>query len=155
MADFVCYNFNLMRRFCLFFGFIAVFLCLFLTRISYAEVSLEIVNFYPEEDIRQNVPFEIVFRISNTGEEAINPFAEVTLSGEVYTDDGESVLRLVDKKYRVYNLWPGETSGKLWFYVGALERKGIYKLKLRVNAYNLIKNKNLSNKKLEIPIYVK
>ena len=119
---------------------------------SGANVDVEFIEFIPSR-LSAGVPFEFIFRCRNTGNEPINPFAEVTLSGGVYDSDDKQILNAQDKKYRLYNFFPGDKSGRLRFYIGSLQ-KGSYMLKLNINAYSRTKQVNISNSTYSMPITV-
>ena len=116
-------------------------------------ISLNFVEFYPPE-VRADVPFEIIFKLANTGTQPATPYAEVTLSGEVLNEKGAQVLKPVDKKYNIYNFWPGDRSGKQRYYIGPLP-SGEYKLRVDVNAFIRVKNVVVSNETFEMTIIVK
>ena len=118
-----------------------------------AEISAFFIEFYPAARLQSEVPFEVIFKLRNTGEKPVNPYAEVTLSGSVYNEKDEAILRVTDKRYRAYNLWPGDETGRLRLYIGAL-KNGIYSLKIDVNAFNRGSNMNISNKPFELTLFI-
>jgi len=118
-----------------------------------AKITLQFIEFFPVNNLQNEVPFEIIFKLKNTGGTPINPYAEVTLSGQVVDKKGEAVFRVVDKKYRVYNFWPGDQSGRLRFYVGSLT-PGAYTIKLNINTFDRGKGVNISNEPFTMPITV-
>ncbi len=117
-----------------------------------SRVSVDFEEFIPSE-LQQGVPFELIFKLKNTGDEPITPYAEVTIYGKVYNGDGDSVLRVLDKKFRIYNFWPGDQSARQRLYIGSLE-KGSYTLRLNINTYNRVKGMNVSQETLEMPLDV-
>jgi len=116
------------------------------------KVSLIFVQFYPEK-LSPSVSFEVYFVLRNTGSKAITPSAEVTVSGEVLDQKENIVYRIIDKRYFIYNFWPGDSSGKQRIYIGAL-KKGMFKLRLHVNAYNRAKSSNVSTETFDIDLNV-
>ena len=116
------------------------------------KASFVLVEFYPAK-LQSMVPIEAIFVIKNTGNAPINPYAEVTLSGRVVTLKGDEVLRIVDKKYYVHNLWPGETTGKQRLYIGSVP-SGEYTLELTVNAYNKVRGQNLSTEMVSFSLKI-
>lgn len=135
-----------------------VFLLLILSycRITQCEgpykVVLEFLEF-STKTVQAGVPFEIIYKFRNAGAEPINPFAQMTLYGNVVDEKGNPVLRILDKQLNIYNLWPGEAGGAQRIYIGVLP-KGKFTIKLHVNAYSKVKNKNLSNELFEKKIDV-
>jgi len=118
-----------------------------------AKVQIQFVEFFPAKDLKEGAAFEIVFVLTNTGGEPINPYAEVTLYGSVLNQKNEQVFKLVDAKYRVYNLWPGDHSARERFYIGALP-KGDYKLNVHASAFDRGKNRVISEDVFEMPFTV-
>ena len=117
-----------------------------------ARISIVLDSFSPPK-LQQGVPFEMIFKLKNSGTKAVTPSAEVTLYGDVYDSDRNPALRIVDKTYRVYNFYPGAVTGKQRLYIGSL-RKGSYTIRLDITTYNRTKNAVVSQVKLDIPINV-
>lgn len=107
-----------------------------------AKVSLVLLEFDPEE-LLAGAPFEIVFRLKNTGDEPITPFAEVTISGYIYDREGVEALRVIEKQFKVYNFWPDAQSGRHRMLIGPVAQAGIYTMDLNINVYNRVKNNNV------------
>ncbi len=118
-----------------------------------ARISFIFEGFYPVEKPKQGIPFEIVFRLKNSGDSPINPFADVSISGGIYDTKGDLVFRVTDRQYRIYNLWPQGQSPKQLFYIGNLT-KGSYVIKLNIYAYNRIKGISISQEIFELNIDV-
>lgn len=116
------------------------------------KVSFVLLEFSPKK-LLSYVPIEIYFAIQNNGSEFVSPYAEVVVSGEVFTAKGRPVLKLDDQKYYVYNLGPGSRTGKQKLYVGSLP-DGDYILRLNTNAFNRAKQMYLSNEKLELELKI-
>lgn len=137
----------------LFFGLVSLFFMPLVFCGDNFKVSIVEVGLVPPV-LQDNVPFEINFKFKNTGDKAIAPFGEVTISGQAYDSRGNPVLRIIDKKYRVYNFWPDDTSGKQRFYIGSL-KKGAYTIKLVINTYDRTKVSNICQDAFELPVEVK
>ncbi|MDD4202218.1 MAG: hypothetical protein PHQ52_01995 [Candidatus Omnitrophica bacterium] len=162
-----------------FLAVILVLFYLFFSHNSLAEdgphVKFSFVEFFPEPTLRAGSYFEVVFRLKNDGNKPINPYAEVAVSGEIVkivedkqkTDGSQTsmvdqsfetkeevVLRLLDKKYKLYNLWPGEISSKLWFYIGILP-EGSYTMRIYISALDRVRGKTISSETYEMGIFVK
>ncbi|MDD5439938.1 MAG: hypothetical protein PHS37_07115 [Candidatus Omnitrophica bacterium] len=118
-----------------------------------AKVNIVFLEFYPTNDLKAGAAFEIVFNLKNTGGQPVNPYAEVTLYGDVYNEKGVSVLRILDKKYRIYNFWPGDEGGRQRLYIGALP-KGKYSIRLNVSSFDRGKGVVLSEEKFELPVTI-
>jgi hypothetical protein len=166
-----------MRKY--FIGSILVLCGLFFSQNSYTEdgphVKFFFVEFFPEPTLQAGSYFEVVFRLKNDGNKPINPYAEVAVAGEIvkmvenkqkidasqqsmvdksFETQEEVVLRLLDKKYKLYNLWPGEISSKLWFYIGILP-EGAYTMRLYISALDRVRGKSISSETYETGIFVK
>ncbi len=116
------------------------------------KASFVLVEFYPSQ-LQAMVPIEAIFYIKNTGNAPITPYAEVTISGRVVTLKGEEILRLVDKKYNIHNLWPSEATSKQRLYIGSVPA-GSYNLELTINTFNKVRNENLSTEMVNFPLEI-
>jgi len=105
-------------------------------------ISFVFQEFHPENP-QIHVPFEVIFKLKNTGSEFISPFAEVTISGKILDSEDNAILRLREEQYRVHNFVPGAQTGRLRYYIGTLE-EGAYKVELVINSYNKVKKRHLS-----------
>jgi len=119
---------------------------------SSPKVDLKLEKFIPEK-LQQGVPFEMIFRFENTGNEPVTPSAEVTIFGDIHDSDRNPVFRITDKTYRVYNFFPGDRTARQRLYIGSL-RSGTYTIRLEITTYNKIKSTVVSQVKLDIPINV-